>query len=299
MRHLFIINPAAGQGEAMHLVEQIHEAMQRLKVNGEFYYTKGRGDGEAFVRKIAEEGKPVRFYSCGGDGTLNEVVNGAYGYSNAEVGCIPKGTGNDFVRNFSGEFTDIEAQLQGTSTPCDLIQYTMGGTRRCCINMFNIGFDCNVVDLTTRLKKKPFIGGSLAYLLGVAITLIKKKGADLQIFLEEEKLPEEKILLIAVANGCFCGGGVKGVPKASTNDGLMDVSVVRNISRTQFLQLFPRYAKGTHLEHKKIDKIVAYKKCKSLRIVPNGQTMRLAIDGEIVDGGTVEFTMIPGGIKFV
>ena len=96
--------------------------------------------------------------------------------------------------------------------------------------------------------------------------LIRKKGADLRIEYNDGRVLDGKILLIAIANGCYCGGGVKGVPYCKLDDGLMDVSVVKDISRMCFLTLFPSYAKGTHMQKHKIQarKIIQYSKEKVL-----------------------------------
>ena len=119
MKHIFIVNPEAGKpGAAMALLPEIEKAAAAFPEKEiEIYKTTGPLDATRYVRERAqaEEGE-IRFYACGGDGTLGEVVNGAKGLGNAAVGCVPVGTGNDFVRNFSGpagSFTEIESQLFG------------------------------------------------------------------------------------------------------------------------------------------------------------------------------------------
>ena len=125
--------------------------------------------------------------------------------------------------------------------------------------MFNIGFDCNVVDLTARLKTYPLLKGSIAYLAAVAGILIKKKGANLKIEIDGETVHEGPLLLTAIANGSFCGGGVKSSPKASLNDGLIDANIIYNVTRREFIRKFPAYSKGTHFQLPDIDKILYYR----------------------------------------
>lgn len=305
MRHIFVINPLAGKkGGMQRLDAEIRQAGERMGVRTEIYETQTQGDGETFVRRTCEEnptGEIIRFYACGGDGALNEVANGAYGFPFAEVGCVPLGTGNDFVRNYASpqKFLDIQGQIAGHAVNSDLISYRADGAEaRFCVNMFNIGFDCNVVDQTGRAKQWPLVKGSFAYLLSVAIILIKKKGADLRICYEDGSIFDGKLLLVAVANGCYCGGGVKGVPLARLDDGLMDVSLIRNVSRRTFVRVFPEYAKGTHLANKKLKGLIDYKKCKTLTITANGSFLRLCTDGEITDAKKVEFKMVPKGMRF-
>lgn len=304
MRTIFVINPKAGKGKGIDkLVEKIRNASKKTGIKADVYMTKDVGDGEAFADLIGKEtaasAEDVRLIACGGDGTLNEVLNGAIIYENLTVGVVPIGTGNDFCRNFpdEGDFMDIEAQLTGKVIKCDAIRYSgvMEGKKqtRYCANMFNIGFDCNVVDLTAKLKKYPLISGSFAYLMGVAITYIKKKGAKLRVELDGKVIENGPLLLTAIANGGFCGGGVHSSPYASVTDGIMDVNVIFNVGRVDFMKKFPYYAKGTHMELSDIDHIIYAGTCRKAKVTPLDGTMRLCTDGEIVDAGAIDFEVVP------
>ena len=312
MKHIFIINPASGSvSRRDRLVESIDTAVKEVGADHEIYFTKHQGDCRRYVGEICSkyeaESRPVRIYGCGGDGTVNEVVNGAYGYENVELGIIPMGTGNDYIRNYGevSDFRDIRRQLAGTSVYSDAIRYRAEYkgvvTEGYCANMFNIGFDCNVVDLTARVKRWPFISGSLAYLVSVVIMLVKKKGADIRIEYSDGHVKDGKILLTAVANGCYCGGGVKGVPYCDLNDGLMDVSVINDISRNFFIRVFPSYAKGTHPEKKSMikKKVLEYTKEKTLTITANGESLRLCTDGEITTQKRIEFSAVKDAFRFI
>ena len=304
MRIIFVINPKAGKGKGIDkLVEKIRSTSEKTGIKASTYMTKAVGDAEAFADLIGKEtassGEEVRLIACGGDGTLNEVLNGAIRYDNLTVGVMPIGTGNDFCRNFpdEGDFLDVEAQLKGKVVKCDAIRYSglLAGKEqtRYCANMFNIGFDCNVADLTAKLKTYPMIKGSFAYLLGVAVTYIKKKGAKLRVELDGKVIEDGPLLLTAIANGGFCGGGVHSSPYASVNDGIMDVNVIFNVSRLDFLKKFPHYAKGTHMELPDINQILYAGTCRKARITPLDGTMRLCTDGEIIDAGAIDFEMVP------
>lgn len=309
MRHIFVINPGAGKKGGIDKLEAtIRSAGEKLGEKVEIYETKFAGDGEDFVRRTAEAAdinEKIRFYACGGDGAVNEVANGAYGFD-VEVGCIPMGTGNDYIRNYGSaeQFRDIESQLQGQAVDSDMIRYVQHfdgseNAPRYCVNMFNIGFDCNVVDQTAKAKKWPLVKGSFAYILSVAIMLIKKEGANLKVEYEDGRVFDGKLLLIAIANGCYCGGGVKGIPLSILDDGLMDVSLVQDIPRRMFIYLFPKYSKGTHLQYKKIQDILNYDKCKKLTISANGDPMRLCTDGEITYADKVTFEIVPKAMRFI
>lgn len=306
MKTIFVINPKAGTGKHLDKrKEEITKIAEKLGVEVGFYVTKAVGDAEIFARLVCEETtatdpeEEIRLIACGGDGTVNEVLNGIVGYKNAVLGIVPIGTGNDYVRNFpeNVDFLDIESQLQGYTVKSDIIRYSgiIEGEEktRYCINMFNIGFDCNVADLTQTLKTYPMLNGSMAYLAAVVGMLVKKKGARLKVELDGEVVENGPLLLTAIANGGFCGGGVNSAPTASINDGKMDVNVIYNVSRFDFLKKFPYYSKGTHMEIPDIDKILLFRQCEKAVITPLDGTMRLCADGEIVDAGKVTMEMVP------
>jgi diacylglycerol kinase (ATP) len=329
MKHIFIMNPAAGKGKAGKVfLPRIIETSKRMGIDYEIHRTIAPGDAQRFVNKRCGTGETgtepeeiLRFYACGGDGTLNEVVNGAYGHNNAEIAMIPAGTGNDFPRNF-GElklFEDIEGQILGKARPMDIIRYEsvpanpLSGSImfdldflfdsdpdpvvRYGVNMFNIGLDCSVVAKAAEIKAHPFVPGTLAYGLGVAIVLWRKEGVRLEIRFDDGEVIRGDFTLIAVGNGAWCGGGFKGVPKASAEDGLIDVSLVGNVSRRTFLSLIGKYRKGTHLEDPLAVEIITYRKCKSLTIMSKN-TVKLCTDGEISTVGETIFEIVPGGINF-
>lgn len=312
MKHVFILNPTSGKKRTLEKFKaKLISVAEALNIDYELYMTKSPLDGGRYARELcaryAPEGKKLRIYGCGGDGTVNEMVNGVYGFENVEIGIIPMGTGNDYVRNYGkvSDFLNIEGQIMGTSKLSDLIhyrgEYEGKITEGYCANMFNIGFDCNVVDMTNVVKQWPFIRGSLAYLISVAIILIKKKGADLRIEFEDGTVVDGPLLLTAVANGCYCGGGVKGVPYCKLDDGLMDVSVINNIGRLLFITLFPSYSKGLHMEKRKVieNNIIRYSKEKTLTITANGESMRLCTDGEITTQKKVKFSVVSNGFRFI
>ena len=306
MKTVFVVNPKAGQGRNVEsFIEKIKFVAEKNGIDATIYLTKAIGDATKFVRNYCETHGAARFIACGGDGTLGEVVNGAIEYENCEVGVIPIGTGNDFCRNFVQEysFSDIEAQLLGYTTKCDAIRYisNVNGVLKTgyCVNMFNIGFDCNVADLTADIKRKPFVSGSLAYFVSIFLTLVKKKCARLKIELDSKLQHDGKLLLTSIANGSYCGGGVKSNPGASTNDGYINVNIINNVSRLRFISLLPYYMKGTHSELKGIEHIISTQKCRKVTITPYNQNIRLCVDGEIIDAGKTDFEIVHNAFNFV
>lgn len=309
MRDVFFINPAAGQGKGIdRLRESINEAAEGLHRSVEIFMTNAAGDGERTARRIAEElsGEEGRFYACGGDGTANEIINGIHGFKNITLGIVPTGTGNDTVRNFrdNTDFMDIQAQMSAEAEAIDLMKYDgiIDGRRqvRYAVNMFNIGFDCNVVELAGRLKQKPLIAGSFAYLAAVLGMFIRKKGTALKITSEGEVIREGSMLLCAVANGSYCGGGVCSAPQARMNDGYFDLSVINDVTRRTFLKLFPKYQKGTHFQVRDVEKIIDTRPLKEVMLEPHGAgDFFLCADGEIALCRKVTITAEPAALRFI
>ena len=306
MKTIFVINPKAGKGNNIEkLKKSIKAAIEHLKADAEIYFTKSVGDAKEFVENHCKNYGIARFIACGGDGTLSEIINGAVEHEDVEIGVIPIGTGNDFCRNFAfhGDFFDAEAQLKGESVKCDAIKYStyVNGTEKTGygVNMFNIGFDCNVADMTNSIKKKSSVLGSFAYILSIFVVLIKKKGANLVMELDGDTKHNGELLLTSIANGSFCGGGVMSNPLADVSDGYINLNIIRNVSRLRLLTLLPRYMKGTHVKMKNIENIIFNSRCKKVTVVPKNNTMRLCIDGEITDAGKTEFSIVHNAFNFV
>ena len=306
MKTVFIINPKAGKNKNIEsFVEKLENEASKAERDIEIYITKAVGDATEFVKDYCDNRGPARFIACGGDGTFNEVLNGAIGFCGAEIGVFPMGTGNDFCRNFGDNlsFKDILSQIDGKSEKCDVIRYCteVGGEKKqgYCANMFNIGFDCNVADTTSDIKKNKFIFGPFAYFVSILVTLIKKKTSVLKIELDGDVRHEGRLLLTAIANGSYCGGGIKSNPLASVNDGLININIIKNISRLNFICLLPYYMKGNFLELRNIEKYILSEKCKKVTVTPLEGKMRLCIDGEITDAGKTEFEIVHDAFDFV
>lgn len=299
MKHFFILNPVAGKGRAeKDLLPSILDAVKKTNVAYEIHRTINVGDATRYVKNRCETNSDtLRFYAVGGDGTLNEVVNGAFGYENAEVAFIPSGTGNDFARVFSNYdfFLNIERQILGNSRFIDLIKYN----GQYLINMMNIGLDCDAASMVTQLKKKAFLKGTLAYIAGVAIVFMGNRGINLKVNLDNGQEYQGCFTLVAIGNGAFCGGGFKGVPKARLDDGLLDVSLIKKVNRRTFLSLVGLYHKGKHLDHIKAKDLITYVQCKSLRIThPEGKEIKVCTDGDVKYVDNLDLRILPGTIKF-
>lgn len=284
-----ILNPVAGKGKALLLAEC-------GPADSDSYITKGIGDAEKFANEQCLIDKDIAFVVCGGDGTLNEVINGVMcecAYANTEISMIPTGSGNDFIRNFSEK---------GRKFKVDLMRYN----NRYAVNVINTGFDSEVAIGMNRYKGIPMVSGSLAYILAVGEVFFKRMGKYYEITITAANGEVEHLngifLSVVVGNGSYYGGGFKAAPLASVNDGLLDVIIIKKMSRIAFLKLISSYQKGTHINPEtkqlvdKFDKHFLYRQCKKIHI--KGMT-ELAADGEIEQIEEVDITVVPEVINFV
>lgn len=306
MKTIFVVNPKAGQGiNVESLIERIHTAASKINASVEVYVTEAIGDAENFVKNYCTKFGAAKFIACGGDGTLSEVLNGAIYVEGAQIGVFPIGTGNDFCRNFDREnaFEDITSIINGECVKCDAIKYhtVLDSEEKTgyCINMFNIGFDCNVAYMASEIKRKPFVSGSFAYFMSILINLIKKKGANLKIEVDGNVLHNGPLLLTSIANGSYCGGGVMSNPLASVQDGLININIIKNVSRLKFIKLLPYYMKGTYLNLKNIENIITSLDCNNIIITPFDDSIKLCVDGEVLDAGKTEIKVMPNAFDFI
>ena len=243
MRHLFIINPAAGKKRSTARLETL---LAQLTFEHEVVYTEQAGDAERLARQAAEAGTPVRIYACGGDGTLNEVVNGAAGYDNAAVTCVPKGTGNDFLKLFGPDyrtvFYDLEALARGPQAAFDLIDCN----GRLGIDVVCAGLDARIGADVHRYKNWRFVSGMGAYVLSLLENVLFK-GISRPMRVEwGGRIIEGDSTLLCVCNGRHYGGGFMPVADAMPDDGVLDMLYIKKVSLLRLPGLVGKYARGLY-----------------------------------------------------
>lgn len=283
MKTIHILNPAAGQGDALK-----YKDLQNV------YITKAKDDATQFViSQIEGSSEPLHFNVYGGDGTVNEVVNGIVkANGTASFSVVPTGTGNDLLRTF-----DME---QHENINADIL--TVNG--RCAVNAVNTGFDLDAAIKAAQYKKLPFVSGTLAYVLGVVSALCKKFGKNLTITYTDQNDTEHtfsgECLLAVSANGIYYGGGFMCAPVASISDGLIDLLIVKKVSRLKFLSLVLDYKKGKHIDKKtqlikkSFAPYVVFCKCKSVKYEGISE---ICADGEVWDATSAQIDIIPAAVK--
>lgn len=282
MKHFFIMNPAAGKGTRFHeLIDDIHKVCDRRKVSYAIHVTERIGEATEFVKKLCENSKePMRFYACGGDGTIKEVASGLVGFDHAELGIIPMGTGNDFVRNFehNEQFFNIDAQLDGETRKIDLIKYN----NKYAINVINTGFDCEVAKQVSLNRRSVFLPSKLAYTAGIVQKITQFDTAIVNGKISFDGVPHrgDKFQACVFANGRFYGAGYKAAPASSFDDGILDCCIIDKIPLTTFIKILGHYKAGTHLTEKSMPDVFAYKKCQKAELVFYRPT-DISVDGEI------------------
>ena len=172
MKHVFIINPTAGKRNCTTELMEMAKALQaRHGLDLDCILTKRPGHATETARSIAAAGGTVRFYACGGDGTVNEVANGIAGMENAAMTCIPVGTGNDFLKNFGDAaplFSDAENLWDGPQFPLDAIDCN----GRLAMTIACSGFDAQVAEDVHRFGKSPLLGGQGSYIASLAVNFL-------------------------------------------------------------------------------------------------------------------------------
>lgn len=298
MIYHFILNPKSGKKRRYrHLEDTIVKACTDKNINYKIHYTYGHNDATEYVAQNAKAtDEKQRFIAIGGDGTLNTLVNSAPENPNVEFGVIPAGTGNDFIRNFTKKktFTDINAQIEGEAITVDLIKCN----ERYCINMINVGLDCEVAKEADKLKKLWFFPVSLSYIAGLVVVAFRKIGTKMKLTYSDGTVQDKLYTLSAIGKGRFCGGGFCALPTANLDDGKLHSIAIDKISLAKFLSLVVPYKLGKHLKSKHAMKVIKYTTTDSLKMDFDNE-ISVCIDGEIFDAKSIELSIRRAAANFV
>ncbi len=293
MRYVFYINPVAGKGNAQEdIIKSINDYFADKTDEFKIHITTAIGDAQSSARCEAETGDNIRMFACGGEGTVFEVLNGIAGYSNVELGVIPCGSANDFLKFFESRdnFLNIAEQIDGEAIKMDLIK--AGDIY--CLNGCSVGMDAVVARDMSIFKNWPLVSGSLAYNLAIVKTFLGKLGITADISVDGEEPQRKTCLFAVIANAPYYGGGYKGAPDAVPYDNKLDFTLVDKISKLKILKFLGIYKKG---EHRKLD-CCTLKNCTSMEFTSD-KPIPVNLDGEIIETDHMKFELVKGAVKFV
>lgn len=302
MEHIFIINPVSGTtNPEITLKPAIKQVAEELKISYQIISTEYPGHAKVIAEKFAKTRQPVRLYACGGDGTLNEVVEGSLGCSNVETACVPCGSGNDFIRNFGTkeEFLDLKNLIQGQSCVIDLIKTEYGIATAIC----SAGLDAEVAYGIPKFRRIPFCGGETAYKLSILTSICGHLGHHLRIIADGETF-EDEYLMLAICNGQTYGGGFKAAPEADMQDGLLDLVLVKKVSRIRIARVVNKYKQGKHITNGKVipelADVITYRRVRNIKIeVLDSRPIIVTQDGECAPRTHLSATITPSVAKIV
>ena len=292
MKHLFIINPAAGSSDrTQQYSQQIHKACKEKGVEYHIQVSAAPGDCCRIAREAAQTGEEYRIYACGGDGTLNEVVSGAAGFSNVAVTVFSGGSGNDFVKLFNEPeaFRDLERLLDAEEATFDLIKCNEDYS----LNICSVGLDARVGTDVANYKRLPLLSGFRAYALSTVVNVIRGISEHYVVEVNGEIIDGEQTMICA-CNGRFYGGGFNPVPQADPADGMLDVLVVTKVSRLKVAQVIGKYKAGKYAQ---LPDLVRYFKTDRVRILCDKPTS-INLDGELRTAQTVDIRMADEKLRF-
>lgn len=282
----FIYNPISGKGKAKRCRAALEALLQGANVEHRFHETQGPGDGTGVARRLTEAGARD-IVALGGDGTLNEVLNGLSEPAATRLGIIPCGSGNDFA-DMAGIPDDPEAALalilHGQARLTDYLECS--GVRG--INAIGTGID---VEILRRYNRMKLLKGSAAYLTSLLSTLLTYRAKQFTEVTDASKR-RHNALIACVGNGQRIGGGICVCPEAAIDDGLLDIVIVDDIPRRRIPGAFVKLMKRQILAVPG----TCFYRAGRLRL-ESDEPLPVQIDGEIHEGLPFDVRVLHGVLR--
>jgi diacylglycerol kinase (ATP) len=299
LKTMLVLNPRAGKGKGLKSFAAIRELLGRGIKDMEVRVSEYAGHAFQIGRDAARNGYE-RILSVGGDGTPFEIVNGLYAAGRpkqpVELGMIPAGTGNSFLRDFSTpSWRDAVANiLSGRRRQVDLVEISYKRddeeVRQYYLNILGVGLIADILKLTNEKLK---VLGSLGYSLAVVLRLAKGMRNRMRLAVDGRVLEIVDSALV-VSNSKFTGGAMKIAPMADTQDGKVDMVIFQEVNRRDILNIFARVFKGTHVGHPKVKTVRAAE----ITIDSDPQEMLMA-DGELLGRTPLRLKVLPGELAIL
>ncbi len=292
MKHLFIINPAAGSKDrTAHYTENIERVCIEKGVDFEIRVSAAPGDCTNIAREAAQTGQDYHIYACGGDGTLNEVVAGVAGYDNVAITMFAGGSGNDFIKIFNetDPFRDLSRLLDWEEATFDLIKCNDDIS----LNICSVGLDARIGTDVARYKRIPLLSGFRAYAVSTLVNVIKRISEHYIVEINGERI-DGKHTMICACNGRYYGGGFNPVPEADPCDNMLDVLIVKKVSRLQVASVVGKYKNG---RYKELGNIIRHFRTDKVRILCDKPTS-INLDGELRTATEITFSIAKEKVRF-
>lgn len=292
MKHLFIINPAAGSFDRTKKYSTaIHEACSARNLDYQIAVSSAPGECCRLAREAAMTGEEYRLYACGGDGTLNEVASGAAGFDNVSVTVYSGGSGNDFVKLFDqpDAFFEIDRLLDAQECTFDMIRCNDDYS----LNICSVGLDARIGTDVANYKRIPLLSGFRAYAISTLVNVFRGIAEHCVVEINGETIDGEHTLICA-CNGCYYGGGFHPVPEADPTDGLLDVLLVKKVSLLQVAQVIGKYKNG---EYKSLPQFVRHFRTTHLRIRCD-KPSAINLDGELRVSDVIDISVAKEKLRF-
>ena len=288
MRTVFIINPKAGKETVQTRIIPQLEAK-----NIEYYLTEYAGYANKKARELADSGQEVRIFSCGGEGTNYEVLNGIVGKDNVTLGLVPCGTGNDFLKFFGNNaaFLNIDDQLSGSEFYLDIIKAEAEGKEYYSLNSCSAGMDAMVCENAEYFKKIPLLN-KISYELAIFKTIFEKFGKKIDFIIDGKEHNGIPSLFAVCANAPFYGGGYKCAPDANPSDGKLNYSIIATRSKLRLVTILGKYKRGTHTSLK----ICHHGDCEKM-VYKTDTPIAFNMDGEVFRFREVTCSVVPRMVK--
>lgn len=291
----FVVNPRAGKGTGQVVGKQLEQLLARDNPRPDLVYTQGPGE----AGRLAAESDSEIVVAVGGDGTINEIVNGIAG-SGKILGIIPSGSGNDSIKSLRiprdpEKALDSIRQRSILSADLGRLEWEgiSGGGTRWFFNGAGIGFDAAVAQRAAGIRT---LRGTSLYIAAVILALREFKPPDLRVSIDGDERIRQPMLLVAVGNGPCTGGGFFLTPRARIDDGTLDICAIEALRPWQILKLIPKVMKAAHAGTPG----VLLTRGRRITIESN-EVFPVHTDGEIVRTGarSVSITIHPGSVQVI
>ncbi len=293
---VFLVNPASGNGATGKRWPELAHRASLLGLNGETLLSDRPGHLIELAARAVDGGARL-VVAVGGDGTLNEVVNGIAG-RDVELATIPLGTGMDFVRTYGipTKFDDaVRCALDGATRTIDAgrVSYRMWSgeaAERWFANVGSVGMSGAVAQRANGMSK--VLGGKLTFFYALTRVFLEWENTEVTVLLDDGEERRGLMHDVVVANGAWHGGGMKLAPAAVPDDGLFEVVLIGDIGKLDFLTTAPKIYKGRHVEHAKVEVV------RSKRVeVDAAERLPIEVEGEQVGTTPAVFEVVPGALR--